>query len=156
MSNGAPQILCVYSVVASVEENGRWLEIGKASPHRDGRGFDVVLEALPIGPKLVVRAQAETEAPAENTGNRQASYAQRVAAFERALIERSLSEAGGNISDVMERLCIPRRTLNEKMQRLGIDRHRFVRTGEALPRTRSPEPGSVDVPTPAAILSKAR
>src|ERR1700687_853419 len=85
MSNGAPQTLSVYSVVASEEDNDRWLEIGKASPHQDGRGLDVVLEALPISPKLVVRAQAETEAWAENTENQQASYAQHMAAFERAL-----------------------------------------------------------------------
>jgi DNA-binding NtrC family response regulator len=136
MSNGASQILCVYSVVASEEENDRWLEIGRASPHQDGRGFDVVLEALPISPKLVVRAQTETESKAENAEDRQASYAQHIAAFERALIERCLTETGGNISAVMERLDIPRRTLNEKMQRLGIERHRFVRTGGPMPRTR--------------------
>jgi two-component system C4-dicarboxylate transport response regulator DctD len=41
------------------------------------------------------------------------------------LIERCLSETGGKISAVLERLKIPRRTLSEKMVRLGIDRQRF-------------------------------
>jgi DNA-binding NtrC family response regulator len=144
MSNGEPQILRVYSVVASEKENGRWLEIGQALPHRDGKGFDVVLGALPISPKLVVRAPAEAETRAESAENQQASYAQHIAAFELALIERCLTETGGNINGVIELLSIPRRTLNEKMQRLGIDRHRFVRTG-ALPRTRPPEQGAIHV-----------
>jgi two-component system C4-dicarboxylate transport response regulator DctD len=42
------------------------------------------------------------------------------------LIERALSESGGKISTVMERLDIPRRTLSEKMTRFGLDRQRFV------------------------------
>src|SRR5207237_4541122 len=56
------------------------------------------------------------------------SLAEQVDAFERALIERSLAEAGGRISSVMERLDIPRRRLSEKMARFGLDRQRFVHT----------------------------
>lgn len=156
MNNGAHQILRVYSVVASEQDNDRWLEIGKASPHRDGRGFDLVLEALPMNSRLVVRAQEETQAGAESAAEQQASYAQQIAAFERALIERCLTETGGSISGVMERLSIPRRTLNEKMQRFGIDRQRFVQTGGPLSRTSPSERRSIDMTTPAAKLSKAR
>src|SRR5262245_7404437 len=54
------------------------------------------------------------------------SLAQQVEMFERALIERCLVESGGKINAVLERLDIPRRTLSEKMARLGIDRRRFV------------------------------
>ena len=54
------------------------------------------------------------------------SLAQQVEAFERAVIERCLEESGGRISAVMERLDVPRRTLSEKMLRLGLDRRRFV------------------------------
>jgi two-component system, NtrC family, C4-dicarboxylate transport response regulator DctD len=54
------------------------------------------------------------------------SLAQQVESFERALIERCLVETGGKISAVMERLDIPRRTLSEKMARLGVDRRRFT------------------------------
>src|SRR5262249_9191290 len=46
--------------------------------------------------------------------------AEQVEAFERAVIERSLTEAGGRINTVMERLAIPRRTLSEKMARFGL------------------------------------
>src|SRR3954452_14248007 len=53
------------------------------------------------------------------------SLAEQVEAFERTLIERCLSETGGKISAVLERLKIPRRTLSEKMVRLGIDRQRL-------------------------------
>ena len=58
-------------------------------------------------------------------GGERLSLAQQVEAFERALIERCLAETGGRISAVLERLNIPRRTLSEKMARLGIDRQRF-------------------------------
>jgi two-component system C4-dicarboxylate transport response regulator DctD len=56
------------------------------------------------------------------------SLAEQVDAFERAVIERSLAESGGKISSVMERLDVPRRTLSEKMARLGLDRQRFIDT----------------------------
>ena len=62
--------------------------------------------------------------PPEPGGDR-LSLAQQVEAFERALIERCLAETGGRINAVLERLNIPRRTLSEKMVRLGIDRQRF-------------------------------
>jgi two-component system, NtrC family, C4-dicarboxylate transport response regulator DctD len=57
------------------------------------------------------------------------SLAQQVDAFERKIIERSLAEAGGRISAVMEQLDIPRRTLSEKMARFGLDRRRFLESG---------------------------
>ncbi|WP_196258659.1 sigma-54-dependent transcriptional regulator [Pelagibacterium limicola] len=47
---------------------------------------------------------------------------QQMEAFERRIIERALADSGGRISDVIERLGVPRRTLNEKMARLGIVR----------------------------------
>lgn len=64
-----------------------------------------------------------TKTPAEEL---KLSLANQVDAFERALIERSLAESGGRIASVMERLGIPRRTLNEKMARFGLDRQRFA------------------------------
>jgi two-component system C4-dicarboxylate transport response regulator DctD len=45
-------------------------------------------------------------------------------AYERNLIESSLRRHGGRISDVMRELDLPRRTLNEKMTRLGLSRGR--------------------------------
>lgn len=48
--------------------------------------------------------------------------AQQLETFERRIIERALADSGGRISEVMEKLGVPRRTLNEKMTRLGIRR----------------------------------
>ena len=46
----------------------------------------------------------------------------RVRSFERALIEQALRDTGGRVKDAMAKLGVSRRTLNEKMQRLGIQR----------------------------------
>lgn len=56
--------------------------------------------------------------------------AQQVEAFEKRVIERALADAGGRIVDVMNTLVLPRRTLNEKMSRLGIVRHGFSDANE--------------------------
>lgn len=48
--------------------------------------------------------------------------ADRVAKFEADLIRDALQKAGGSIGAVVEALGVPRRTLNEKMQRHGIRR----------------------------------
>jgi len=55
--------------------------------------------------------------------------------FERATIVRCLLETGGNVKATLERLKIPRRTLNEKMRRLGI--YRGSRLLEVAPCARS-------------------
>jgi len=46
-------------------------------------------------------------------------------AYERNLIEGALRRHGGRITDVMHELNLPRRTLNEKMTRLGLSRDRI-------------------------------
>jgi two-component system, NtrC family, C4-dicarboxylate transport response regulator DctD len=61
------------------------------------------------------------------------SLAARVEAFERTVIERALTESGGKINTVMEQLDIPRRTLSEKMTRLGLDRERFLEADRPKP-----------------------
>ncbi len=45
-------------------------------------------------------------------------------AYERNLIKSALLRHGGRIADVMSELNLPRRTLNEKMTRLGLSRDR--------------------------------
>lgn len=42
--------------------------------------------------------------------------------FERTTIERALAEAGGSVRDAAERLGIPRKTLYDKMAKLGLNR----------------------------------
>jgi hypothetical protein len=40
---------------AAGEEQSSWTRVGVAFPHRDGKGFNVELRALPIDGKLVLR-----------------------------------------------------------------------------------------------------
>ena len=51
------------------------------------------------------------------------SFRTRVLAYEKFIIESSLSEHQGSVAKVIEALKINRRTLNDKMLRLGIRRH---------------------------------
>jgi len=44
---------------------------------------------------------------------------------ERAMIENALRDSGGVISGAAAKLSIPRQTLDSKIRKLGIDRHRF-------------------------------
>jgi Bacterial regulatory protein, Fis family len=138
MTKDSKNQLGVYSVV--LDESGRdvWVEIGNAAPHHDGRGFDLTLRALPLASKLVLRepvhdglrdesgveslerAREDSQEEAKDTGP--LSLASQVRDFERAAIRQCLLETGGNIGAALQRLKIPRRTLNEKMVRLGIDR----------------------------------
>lgn len=37
------------------EVDSSWLQIGSAWLHKDGKGFDVVLDALPVNGRVVVR-----------------------------------------------------------------------------------------------------
>jgi two-component system C4-dicarboxylate transport response regulator DctD len=67
--------------------------------------------------------------PQEKSADAKRSLAEQVEAFERTVIERALAESGGKINSVMEQLDIPRRTLSEKMSRLGLDRERFRDAG---------------------------
>ena len=48
--------------------------------------------------------------------------ADRMRAFEKTQIEDALRRHGGNVKAVLDELDLPRRTLNEKMSRLGINR----------------------------------
>lgn len=46
------------------EEKTRWLDIGSVWTHRDGKGFDVNLEALPTDGRLVIRLDERKPATA--------------------------------------------------------------------------------------------
>ncbi len=54
------------------------------------------------------------------------NLAAKVAAFEKRCIETALAESRGDVRLTMEQLGLPRRTLNEKMERYGIDRRRYL------------------------------
>src|SRR5437016_2921927 len=106
---------CVYSVISHPGESDSLFEIGWAVPRRDGEGFDVVLQAQPLNARLVLRSRATEQLPdqlqEQQLQDQQLSLAQLVDAFERAVIERCLTESGGKISEVLKRLNVPRRTL---------------------------------------------
>jgi len=61
----------VYSIIERPKNDDYWLNIGVAFPHEDGKGFNVMLQALPIhgNGKIVLRehepkADEVAEAPA--------------------------------------------------------------------------------------------
>ncbi len=49
-----------------------------------------------------------------------------VEAFERMLIDNTMRRHKGSIASVMEELCLPRRTLNEKMAKYGLQRAEYL------------------------------
>jgi two-component system C4-dicarboxylate transport response regulator DctD len=49
-----------------------------------------------------------------------------VANFEKSLLKQALIECDGNIGKVCELLSVPRRTLNEKLLKHGLDRNTFI------------------------------
>jgi hypothetical protein len=57
----------VYYVKDSKGEGkkGYWMEIRAAWPHKDGKGFDVVLDVLPLDGRMKLREEMEKEAPAQ-------------------------------------------------------------------------------------------
>lgn len=118
----------VYAAVARQGGQEELLGIGLAYLHDDRKGLTVALHALPLGTKLVVREIEDSQFQVRHDKRldvRQRpllSLKQRIDAYERALIEQCLQDAGGRINTVMEWLCIPRRTLSDKMARFGISR----------------------------------
>jgi two-component system C4-dicarboxylate transport response regulator DctD len=53
------------------------------------------------------------------------SLMDQINAFERDVIASALAKHQGNIADVMEELCLPRRTLNDKMLKHGLSKHKY-------------------------------
>lgn len=58
--------------------------------------------------------------PGQAPASAEGTLAERVARFEAAAIEAALIEANGATAEAAERLGLPRRTLNEKIQRYGL------------------------------------
>ncbi len=50
-----------YSVIRREGQDDYWLNIGLAFPHKDGRGFNIVLQALPLDGKIVCREVTEED-----------------------------------------------------------------------------------------------
>ncbi len=58
-----------YSVIKRERQDDYWLNIGLAFPHKDGNGFNIVLQALPLDGKIVCREVSDDE-PAEGAPQR--------------------------------------------------------------------------------------
>ena len=57
----------VYTVINREGQDDYWLNIGLAFPHKDGKGFNVVLQALPLDGKIVCRENTNEEEGDEST-----------------------------------------------------------------------------------------
>jgi hypothetical protein len=57
----------VYTVIRRGRNDPFWLNIGVAFYHRDGQGLNIMLQALPLDDRLVLR-QYEEEPPKETNG----------------------------------------------------------------------------------------
>jgi hypothetical protein len=51
-----------YSVIRREGQDDYWLNIGLIFPHKDGSGFNLILQAFPLDGKIVCREIAEDEA----------------------------------------------------------------------------------------------
>ena len=50
-----------YSVIKRDGKEDFWLNLGVAFPHDDGEGFNILLQALPLDAKIVLRTYKESE-----------------------------------------------------------------------------------------------
>ncbi len=66
----------------------------------------------------------DTERPAMTTEGK--PLKEYVEAFERMLIDNTMRRHKGSIASVMDELCLPRRTLNEKMAKYGLVRADYL------------------------------
>lgn len=62
-----PKMYRVYSIIARDKQDDYWLNIGVAFPHEDGKGFNVMLQALPLhgNGKIVLREHEAKEGDGE-------------------------------------------------------------------------------------------
>lgn len=51
-----------YSVIKRDGQDDYWLNLGLAFPHKDGGGFNIILQAFPLDGKIVCREIADDEA----------------------------------------------------------------------------------------------
>jgi len=68
-----------YSVIKREGQDDYWLNIGLVFPHKDGGGFNLILQAFPLDGKIVVREIGEDDAtePAAPARGRQSSSPRR-------------------------------------------------------------------------------
>ena len=72
----------------------------------------------------LLMAEDEAAAPAMTTEGK--PLKEYVETFERMLIDNTMRRHRGSIASVMDELCLPRRTLNEKMAKYGLQRADYL------------------------------
>lgn len=50
-----------YSVIRREGQDDYWLNVGLVFPHKDGSGFNIILQAFPLDGKIVCREIGEDE-----------------------------------------------------------------------------------------------
>jgi len=55
-----------YSVIRRDGQDDYWLNIGLVFPHKDGAGFNIMLQAYPLDGKIVCREIADDDADAKD------------------------------------------------------------------------------------------
>lgn len=85
-----------------------------------------VLQARRGAGSVVSLVMAENEAAGGAMTTEGKPLKDYVEAFERTLIDNTMRRHKGSIVAVMEELCLPRRTLNEKMAKYGLQRADYV------------------------------
>lgn len=82
-----------------------------------------VISSLPVNERLASLIGTVTET--FNGQKELASLNDKLRNYERCILEQCLAKHQGDIQAVMEELGLPRRTLNEKMSRFGLERKQF-------------------------------
>lgn len=63
-----------YSVIKREGKEDYWLNLGIAFPHDDGEGFNLLLQALPVDAKIVLRRYKEDEQEQKATNDKSKKY----------------------------------------------------------------------------------
>jgi hypothetical protein len=61
-----------YSVIKREGQDDYWLNLGLAFPHKDAKGFNIILQAIPFDAKIVIREITGDDKDAEDERTRQA------------------------------------------------------------------------------------
>jgi hypothetical protein len=61
-----------YSVIKREDQDDYWLNLGLAFPHKDGKGFNIILQAIPFDAKIVIREITGDDKNAEDERTKQA------------------------------------------------------------------------------------
>ena len=60
-----------YSVIKREGSDDFWLNLGLVFPHKDGSGFNIMLQAIPLDGKVVCREITADDVPEESVRQRE-------------------------------------------------------------------------------------